>query len=99
MGYIGSTLLLFAGLGLGVVVLALALLAYGKGKKTADLLTGAVAFLFLIRAVQGLVQQSSGIACAMISPRGLALHGLSAAVLAGLAFLYLRELAFRDKED
>ena len=97
MGYLGSTLLLFATLGLGLIVLVLSLWAYGKGKKAADLGVGAVSLFFLVRAAQGLAQQRSGIACAMISGRGLALYALAAAVLAGLAFLYLRELSPRKK--
>lgn len=99
MSYIGSTLLLFAGLGLGIITLVLALYFYWKGKKTSDLFAGAVALVFVVRALQGLLQQSTGIACSMITGRGLLLHGLSAVVLAGLTILYLRELAGSRKDQ
>ena len=99
MAYVASTLLLFAGLGLGLGVLVLSLYCYRSGKKTTDLMAGAISLVFIVRAVQGLLQQSSGIACSMISGRGLALYGLSAAVLAGLMILYLKDLSSRGKRN
>lgn len=97
--YVWSSLLLFGGLGLGLVVLALAFWTYGREKKLGDLGVGTVALLYVVLVLRSLLQQSSGIACSMVSVQGLAAYGVGAAVLMGLALLYWRELGHREERQ
>ena len=64
-----------------------------------DLGVGTVALLYVVLVLRSLLQQSSGIACSMVSFQGLAAYGVGAAVLMGLALLYWRELGHREEQQ
>ncbi len=90
------SILLFAGLAVSLPVLAVSLFRLvSSRKKIFPLLYGAVSLMTIFSLTRTLVQQSSGIACAMPPQRTLLIYG-------GITLLHLYFLldSFRElKED